>query len=150
MDRARNAGLCAAGTDYAACIARGREWIEGMQSHNGGFGAFDADNDLDYLNYIPFADHGALLDPPTADVTARCVSMLAQLGEKPTTQQTACPRLGLSAERASGRRQLVRPLGRQLHLWHVVGAIRSQRRRHRLQSFCREKGCRLAEGNPER
>ena len=34
-----------------------------------------------YLNHIPFADHGALLDPPTADVTARCVSMLAQLGE---------------------------------------------------------------------
>ena len=39
----------------------------------------------DYLNNIPFADHGALLDPPTEDVTARCVSMLAQLGETPTT-----------------------------------------------------------------
>ena len=35
------------------------------------------------LNHIPFADHGALLDPPTEDVTARCVSMLAQLGETP-------------------------------------------------------------------
>ena len=43
--------------------------------------AFDADNTYHYLNHIPFADHGALLDPPTADVTARCVSMLAQLGE---------------------------------------------------------------------
>ena len=50
-----------------------------MQSRNGGFGAFDADNEYEYLNHIPFSDHGALLDPPTADVTARCVSMLAQL-----------------------------------------------------------------------
>ena len=48
---------------------------------NGGWGAFDADNEYYYLNNIPFADHGALLDPPTEDVTARCVSMLAQLGE---------------------------------------------------------------------
>ena len=52
-----------------------------MQSKNGGWGAFDADNEYDYLNNIPFADHGALLDPPTDDVTARCLSMLAQIGE---------------------------------------------------------------------
>jgi squalene-hopene/tetraprenyl-beta-curcumene cyclase len=52
-----------------------------MQSSDGGWGAFDADNIHHYLNNIPFADHGALLDPPTADLTARCVSMLAQLGE---------------------------------------------------------------------
>ena len=50
-------------------------------SRDGGWAAFDADNTYHYLNNIPFADHGALLDPPTADVTARCVSMLAQLGE---------------------------------------------------------------------
>ena len=37
------------------------------------------------MNYIPFADHGALLDPPTADVTARCLSLLGQLGESPAT-----------------------------------------------------------------
>ena len=41
----------------------------GLQSSNGGWGAFDADNQHEYLNNIPFADHGALLDPPTADVT---------------------------------------------------------------------------------
>ena len=58
-----------------------REWIVGMQSKNGGWGAFDADNEYYYLNNIPFADHGALLDPPTEDVTARCLSMLAQLGD---------------------------------------------------------------------
>ncbi len=75
MDRARGAGR------FDEAIARGREWVEGLQSRNGGWGAFDADNSYHYLNHIPFADHGALLDPPTADVTARCVSMLAQLGE---------------------------------------------------------------------
>ena len=61
-------------------IQRAEEWVVGMQSENGGWGAFDADNEYHYLQHIPFADHGALLDPPTADVTARCVSMLAQLG----------------------------------------------------------------------
>jgi squalene-hopene/tetraprenyl-beta-curcumene cyclase len=67
--------------DFAPSLARAREWIIGMQSENGAWGAFDADNEFYYLNNIPFADHGALLDPPTEDVTARCVSMLAQFGE---------------------------------------------------------------------
>ena len=71
----------APGTHYDEAIARGREWVEGLQSRDGGWGAFDADNAYYYLNNIPFADHGALLDPPTADVTARCIGMLAQLGE---------------------------------------------------------------------
>jgi squalene-hopene/tetraprenyl-beta-curcumene cyclase len=66
--------------EYDAAIARGREWIEGMQSRDGGWAAFDVNNLEYYLNNIPFSDHGALLDPPTEDVTARCVSMLAQLG----------------------------------------------------------------------
>ncbi len=65
---------------HAESIEKARRWIIGMQSRNGGWGAFDADNNHDFLNHIPFADHGALLDPPTADVTARCVSFLAQLG----------------------------------------------------------------------
>jgi squalene-hopene/tetraprenyl-beta-curcumene cyclase len=64
-------------------IARGREWVEGLQSRDGGWGAFDADNSYYYLNNIPFADHGALLDPPTEDVSGRCVGMLAQLGAAP-------------------------------------------------------------------
>ena len=65
---------------YAENIKRAAEWIEGMQSTNGGWGAFDVDNSDFYLNHIPFADHGALLDPPTADVSARCISFLAQIG----------------------------------------------------------------------
>jgi squalene-hopene/tetraprenyl-beta-curcumene cyclase len=51
-----------------------------MQSKNGGWGSFEADNTHYYLNHIPFADHGALLDPPTVDVSARCLSFLAQAG----------------------------------------------------------------------
>jgi squalene-hopene/tetraprenyl-beta-curcumene cyclase len=70
---------------FDPAIARAREWIAGMQSENGGWGAFDSDNEYHYLNNIPFADHGALLDPPTEDVTARCLSMLAQLGEPPSS-----------------------------------------------------------------
>jgi squalene-hopene/tetraprenyl-beta-curcumene cyclase len=65
---------------HAPAIERAREWVLGMQSGNGAWGAFDINNDRQYLNHIPFADHGALLDPPTEDVTARCVSFLAQLG----------------------------------------------------------------------
>ncbi|MCP4330978.1 MAG: squalene--hopene cyclase [Alphaproteobacteria bacterium] len=65
---------------YKESIDRAAEWVLGMQSANGGWGAFDADNEHYKLNSIPFADHGALLDPPTSDVTARCLGMLAQLG----------------------------------------------------------------------
>lgn len=64
---------------YRESIERAAEWICGMQSKNGGFASFDADNTYDYLNEIPFADHGALLDPPTSDVSARCVTLLAPL-----------------------------------------------------------------------
>jgi squalene-hopene/tetraprenyl-beta-curcumene cyclase len=80
MDRARHLR----GThEFDAAITRAREWISGLQSHNGGWASFDADNTYLYLNNIPFSDHGALLDPPTEDLTGRCLSMLAQLGERP-------------------------------------------------------------------
>jgi squalene-hopene/tetraprenyl-beta-curcumene cyclase len=81
LDRARDRmGDRMVVDDYDTAIARGEEWVLGLQSKNGGFAAFDADNTYYYLNNIPFADHGALLDPPTVDVAARCVGMLAQLG----------------------------------------------------------------------
>jgi len=64
----------------AEALRRARVWIIGMQSSDGGWGAFEPENTHLHLNHIPFADHGALLDPPTADVTARCVSFLAQIG----------------------------------------------------------------------
>ncbi|MGC8478067.1 MAG: squalene--hopene cyclase, partial [Acetobacteraceae bacterium] len=70
---------------HAPAIERARTWILGMQSRgggrfDGGWGAFEPENTHLHLNHIPFAVHGALLDPPTADVTARCVSFMAQLG----------------------------------------------------------------------
>jgi squalene-hopene/tetraprenyl-beta-curcumene cyclase len=82
MDRASAHPDVAGHADFREAMARGQEWIIGVQSRNGGWGAFDADNTFHYLNNIPFADHGALLDPPTADVTARCLGMLAQLGDQ--------------------------------------------------------------------
>jgi squalene-hopene/tetraprenyl-beta-curcumene cyclase len=65
---------------YAESVRRALDWLVGMQSRGGGFAAFDADNTCYYLNKIPFADHGALLDPPTSDVTARVVTVLARVG----------------------------------------------------------------------
>ena len=98
MDRARR-GL-ATPRAFAEAIDRGQEWVGGLQSANGGWAAFDADNTFHYLNNIPFADHGALLDPPTVDVSARCVSMFAQLGEPASS-----PRMH-AALRYLGREQL--------------------------------------------
>ncbi|CAN7225308.1 squalene--hopene cyclase [Caballeronia sp. LjRoot29] len=74
---------------YGEAISRGREWVVGMQSSDGGWGAFEPENTQYYLNNIPFSDHGALLDPPTVDVSGRCLSMLAQLGEMPATSEPA-------------------------------------------------------------
>ena len=64
---------------YARPIERAADWLIGMQSRNGGFASFDADNDQLWMNQIPFADHGALLDPPTSDVSARVLTLLAWL-----------------------------------------------------------------------
>jgi squalene-hopene/tetraprenyl-beta-curcumene cyclase len=73
-------------------IHRATRWIEGMQSKNGGYGAFDVDNTYYYLNEIPFADHGALLDPPTADVSARCAMLMAKAGKGQGLYQAALER----------------------------------------------------------
>ncbi len=62
-------------------IHRATRWIVGMQSKNGGYGAFDVDNTHYYLDEIPFADHGALLDPPTTDVSARCAMLMAKVAQ---------------------------------------------------------------------
>ncbi len=64
---------------YQTPIARATRWLAGLQSRNGGFASFEVDNTHYYLNEIPFADHGALLDPPTADVSARCAMLFGAL-----------------------------------------------------------------------
>src|SRR4029450_8406612 len=84
----------------------GGEWMGGLQSRDGGWAAFDANNLEYYLNNIPFSDHGALLDPPTEDVTARCISMLAQLGETaPHTNTHTRPRSHLPPLTRSRQKQ---------------------------------------------
>lgn len=65
---------------YRERIRRAVNWIIGMQNSDGGWGSFDIDNNHLYLNEIPFADHGALLDPSTSDLTGRCVELFSMLG----------------------------------------------------------------------
>ena len=61
-------------------IDRGVNWLLGLQSSNGGWGAYDVDNDKDILYKIPFADFGAMIDPPSVDVTSHVIEMLGELG----------------------------------------------------------------------
>jgi squalene-hopene/tetraprenyl-beta-curcumene cyclase len=70
-------------------IERGIEWILGMQSKDGGWGAFDVDNTRRLIESLPFCDFGAVIDPPSADVTAHVVEMLAHAG---LTDTLACSR----------------------------------------------------------
>ncbi len=72
---------------YSEAIEQAAQWLDGMKSNNGGFGSFEVNNTQYYLNYIPFSDHGALLDPPTADVTGRCIALLS-LADKEKYRRT--------------------------------------------------------------
>ncbi len=100
MDRARRGPRLPA-TSFDDAIERGAKWVAGLQSRNGGWAAFDAENTHHYLNNIPFSDHGALLDPPTVDVAARCVSLFAQLGEDSATPRMARALAYLEREQAA-------------------------------------------------
>jgi squalene-hopene/tetraprenyl-beta-curcumene cyclase len=66
-----------------AALRRGLRWMLGMQSRCGGWGAFDRDNDRELLTRVPFADHNAMIDPPTPDITARALEMFGRLGVGP-------------------------------------------------------------------
>ena len=71
-------------------VRRGIQWLLSMQNRDGGWGAFDRDNDRKFLCNIPFADHNAMIDPSTADVTARVVECLGRFGwpaEHPAIQR---------------------------------------------------------------
>src|SRR5207244_8438056 len=63
-----------------AVLRRGVDWTVGMQSRDGGWGAFDADNTQWLCTKVPFCDFGAVIDPPSADVTAHVLEMLAGEG----------------------------------------------------------------------
>ncbi len=90
-------------THYDQAIYYAAEWLASMQSSNGGFASFDQDNTYYYLNEIPFADHGALLDPPTSDVTARCATFFSHLARsKDQTLMTRCLDFLFKEQEASG------------------------------------------------
>jgi squalene-hopene/tetraprenyl-beta-curcumene cyclase len=76
-------------TDNRKAIERGLRWLEGMQCKDGGWGAFDADNTRELVNKLPFCDFGAVIDPPSADVTAHIVEALAAEG---LANESACRR----------------------------------------------------------
>ncbi|MFE3177803.1 squalene--hopene cyclase [Amycolatopsis sp. NPDC059090] len=67
-------------------VDRSVAWLEGMQSSDGGWGAFDADNTQVLTTRLPFCDFGAVIDPPSADVTAHVVEMLAAEGKTDTRE----------------------------------------------------------------
>jgi len=83
-------------------LTRGLEWFVGMQGSDGGWGSFDADNNRLIFNNIPFADHGALLDPSTEDLTGRGLELLGTLGYRPDTPAARRARRA-AAPRASAR-----------------------------------------------
>jgi squalene-hopene/tetraprenyl-beta-curcumene cyclase len=68
------------GATARPAIDRAVRWLTGMQSKNGAWGAFDADNTRELVNKLPFCDFGAVIDPPSADVTAHIVEALAAEG----------------------------------------------------------------------
>ena len=72
-----------------AAMRRAVDWIHAMQCRNGGWAAFDADNDREILTRVPFADHNAMIDPPTADITARVLEMIGVLGQADQCYQSA-------------------------------------------------------------
>jgi squalene-hopene/tetraprenyl-beta-curcumene cyclase len=66
----------------AAASQRALNWVLAMQNRDGGWGAFDRDNDHEFLCHVPFADHNAMIDPSTPDLTGRVLEMLGQLGRR--------------------------------------------------------------------
>jgi squalene-hopene/tetraprenyl-beta-curcumene cyclase len=73
--------------DDRGSIERGMDWVLGMQCRDGGWAAFDVDNTQALCRELPFCDFGELIDPPSADVTAHVVEMLAMLGRAPAAME---------------------------------------------------------------
>ena len=103
---------------------RAEKWMLAMQNRDGGWGAFDRDNDREFLCHVPFADHNAMIDPSTPDLTARVLEALGTLGRTNAAHPAVDEAVDYLCEDAGARWQLVRPLGRELHLRHLAGAGR--------------------------
>jgi squalene-hopene/tetraprenyl-beta-curcumene cyclase len=81
-----------AGRSDTACFRDGYAWTVGMQSRDGGYGAFDADNDNHAFNELPFADMKAQIDPPTEDLAGRLLELMGQTGASPEEPRLAAAR----------------------------------------------------------
>ena len=104
-------------------VQRAIDWIFSMQCKNGGWASFDKNNDRMVFQYVPFADHNAMLDPATVDITGRILEMLATYGydkNHPAVKKA----IEVHPRRAGAGRIMVWPLGRELHLRHHAGAAR--------------------------
>ena len=106
-----------------ACRKRALAWLLAMQSSDGGWAAFDADNNWNFLSNVPFADHNAMLDPTCPDITGRVLEALAAQGLD-RNHPAVRARRGLAGPQPGARRKLVRPLGRRLHLRHLFRPAR--------------------------
>ena len=124
-------------------VQRAIDWILSMQCRNGGWASFDKNNDRMVFQYVPFADHNAMLDPATVDITGRILEMLAAYGydkNHPAVKKA----LKFIRDRAGTRWLLVRTLGRQLHLRHHAGAARPGSDGSRSSRALRAAGRRVA------
>ena len=143
-----------AGHDSSGAVGRALDWMLGMQSRSGGFGAFDVDNESRLAAKLAFCDFGAVTDPPSADVTAHVLEDARRRG--PRRRAGSRARARLAPAPAGAGRLLVWPLGRELPLRHrrrPAGARRLRprgpRERHgggRVARGCPESGRRLRRG----
>ena len=95
-----------------------------MQSSDGGWAAFDVDNNWQLLNKVPFADHNAMLDPTCPGHYGRVIDALLKMRIAAGTRGDS-KRRSLSAAHSGTRRKLVWQMGRQLYLWNVSGSARA-------------------------
>ncbi len=133
----------------AACEKRALNWLLAMQGRDGGWAAFDVDNNWQILSYVPFADHNAMLDPNCADITGRVLEALAAQRFGPQPSRRAARR-GLPDPHPNGGRQLVRALGRRLHLRHLFRFARVARQRGRRPRTAHAARQRMAAFHSER
>ncbi len=128
---------------------RALDWLLAMQSKDGGWAAFDVDNNWEFLSHVPFADHNAMLDPTCADITGpRARSAGARTGRPRVIRRAA--RRRLSGPHPAARWKLVRPLGRRLYLRHLLRAARPARGGRERPRSPRPARRRMAALHPER
>ncbi len=96
-------------------------WVLGMQGKDGGWGAFDVDNNVEVLNQIPFGDLEAMIDPSTPDITGRVLELLGCIDYPPSSKAVRGALKFLKKTQERGW-PLVGQVGGQLHLWDLVGA----------------------------